>query len=273
MDKNTTTGLILIGAVIIAFMFLNKPAEKETSSNPATTEQKNSSRNDIDSQPESVLNINSDNSTNESINSDLSSDSISMEESLEEIENRKEIYGIFYNAAVGIEKDYALENDKIKLSFSNKGAKITKVEMVEKDTNGTYLYRTHKDFVSDTNLPMALFEKETSSMNLTLVDAEKVIPISTENLYFQLIKQNDSCLVFRADAGADDKYLEFIYCLPFGKHEVEFNINYHKMEYDIKPSVDLSWSMLGLSTEKLAEGIRNFVIDQNKLEAALAEKL
>ena len=28
-----------------------------------------------------------------------------------------------------------------------------------------------------------------------------------------------------------------------------------------------------MATEKLAEGIRNFVIDQNKLEAALAEKL
>lgn len=173
MDKNTTTGLILIGAVIIAFMFLNKPAEKETSSNPSTTEKKISSKNNFDNQTESVLNINRDNSTNESIDSDLSIDSISIEENLEEIENRKEIFGIFYNAAVGIEKDYALENDKIKLSFSNKGAKITMVEMVEKDTNGTYLYRTHKDFVSDTNLPIALFEKETSSMNLTLVDAEK----------------------------------------------------------------------------------------------------
>ena len=27
MDKNTLTGLILIGAVIISFMFLNKPNE------------------------------------------------------------------------------------------------------------------------------------------------------------------------------------------------------------------------------------------------------
>jgi transaldolase len=28
-----------------------------------------------------------------------------------------------------------------------------------------------------------------------------------------------------------------------------------------------------MATEKLAEGLRNFVIDQNKLEKALAEKL
>ena len=27
MDKNTVTGLVLIGAVLVAFMFLNKPSE------------------------------------------------------------------------------------------------------------------------------------------------------------------------------------------------------------------------------------------------------
>ena len=35
MDKNTTTGLILIGAVVMAFMFLNKPQEP-TPENPKT---------------------------------------------------------------------------------------------------------------------------------------------------------------------------------------------------------------------------------------------
>jgi YidC/Oxa1 family membrane protein insertase len=258
MDKNTTTGLILIGAVIIAFMFLNKPAEKEVSSNSSAYDEKSSNKSNVDNQIETISKSNSGNISKETTNSNLSSDSINLKESQEDIDNRKEIFGIFYNAATGSEKEYALENNKIKLSFSSKGAKITKAEMVEKDTNGTYLYRTHKDFVSDTNLPMALFEKETSSMNLTLVDAEKVIPISTENLYFQLVRQNDSCLVFRADAGENDKYLEFMYCLPYGKHEVDFNINYHKIEYDIKPSVDLSWSMLGLSTEKLAEDERMY---------------
>ena len=37
MDKNTTTGLILIGAVVLAFMFLNKPQEP-LETNSAVTE-------------------------------------------------------------------------------------------------------------------------------------------------------------------------------------------------------------------------------------------
>ncbi len=34
MDKNTTTGLILIGAVVMAFMFLNQPNDQPNPTNP-----------------------------------------------------------------------------------------------------------------------------------------------------------------------------------------------------------------------------------------------
>ncbi len=36
MDKNTTTGLILIGAVIMAFMFLNQSNDQTNSVNPVS---------------------------------------------------------------------------------------------------------------------------------------------------------------------------------------------------------------------------------------------
>ena len=79
--------------------------------------------------------------------------------------------------------------------------------MVELDENGKYKYRTYNSFFSDENKPISLFEKETSQMSLTIVDAEKVIPVETSDLFFDLVKRNDSLLVFRASAGSDDKYL------------------------------------------------------------------
>jgi YidC/Oxa1 family membrane protein insertase len=94
-------------------------------------------------------------------------------------------------------------------------------------------------------------------MSLTIVDAEKVIPVETSDLFFDLVKNNDSLLVFRASAGSDDKYLEFSYRLSSSNYDVDFEINYHNIENDIKPDVDLKWSMKGLSTEKLAEDERN----------------
>ena len=40
MDKNTTTGLILIGAVVIAFMYLNKPQEPQKTEQVVTSKSK-----------------------------------------------------------------------------------------------------------------------------------------------------------------------------------------------------------------------------------------
>ena len=256
MDKNTLTGLILIGAVVIAFMFLNKPNEniQNTSANNTTKSEDSEYSNQLNNRNKNDF-ISSNNSEKQD---NLNSDSSNLQSTEQDLESLKENFGLFYNCATGKENTYILKNDKIKLSISSKGAKIKRADMVELTEKGLYRYKTHNDFVNNVNAPLSLFDERTSSMSLTLVDAEKVIPIRTKDLFFKLVKQNDSCLVFRAQAGSDDKYLEFTYCLSEGKYEVDFNVRYHKIEYDIKPSVDLNWSIIGLSTEKLANDERMY---------------
>lgn len=254
MDKNTTTGLILIGAVVMAFMFLNQPNEQPSPTNPV------SQSNEVISDGNSTEVTEFKSTTNSDAELDIdSTDNIIFQKLLAQKENEKliENYGIFYGSVKGEEKDYFLENDKIRLSFSSKGARITNAEMVELDENGQFKYRTYNSFFSDENKPISLFEKETSQMSLTIVDAEKVVPVETSDLFFDLVKNNDSLLVFRANAGSEDKYLEFSYRLSNGNYDVDFEINYHNIENDIKSDVDLKWSMKGLSTEKLAEDERN----------------
>jgi YidC/Oxa1 family membrane protein insertase len=254
MDKNTTTGLVLIGAVVMAFMFLNQPNEQP---NPTSS---TSQSNEVisDGNRTEVTEFKTTTSSESEIEID-SADNIIFQKLLAQKEKEKliENYGIFYGSVTGEEKDYFLENDKIRLSFSSKGARITNAEMVELDEKGQYKYRTYSSFFNDENKPLSLFEKETSQMSLTIVDAEKVIPVETSDLFFDLVKNNDSLLVFRASAGSDDKYLEFSYRLSSSNYDVDFEIHYHNIENDIKPDVDLKWSMKGLSTEKLAEDERN----------------
>tara|TARA_B100001287_G_scaffold97572_1_gene82051 strand:- start:714 stop:2618 length:1905 start_codon:yes stop_codon:yes gene_type:complete len=256
MDKNTLTGLILIGAVVIAFMFLNKPNEniQNTSTNNTTKSEDSEYSNQLNKQNKNDFISSNSNEKQGNLNSDSSI----LQSTEQDLESLKENFGLFYNCATGKENTYILKNDKIKLSISSKGAKIKRADMVELTDKGLYKYKTHNDFVSNVNEPLSLFDERTSSMSLTLVDAEKVIPIRTKDLFFKLVKQNDSCLVFRAQAGSDEKYLEFTYCLSEGKYEVDFNVRYHKIEYDIKPSVDLNWSIIGLSTEKLANDERMY---------------
>ena len=253
MDKNTTTGLILIGAVVLAFMFLNKPQEPL---------ENNSAVNEVDDVSSSKSQaINSVNTTlQESSLNDLDSADMIIYQKLKEQQEQEELierYGLFFQSVSGQEENYNLENDKIKLSISNKGARITSAQMVELDERGQYKYRTYNSFFSNVNKPISLFEKETSQMSLTIVDAEKVIPVETSDLFFNMVKNNDSLLVFRAFAGSSDKYLEFSYRLSEGKYDVDFEINYQNIENEIKSDVDLKWSMKGLSTEKLAEDERN----------------
>ena len=253
MDKNTTTGLILIGAVVLAFMFLNKPKEPL---------ENNSAVNEVDDVSSSKSQaINSVNTTlQESSLNDLDSADMIIYQKLKEQQEQEELierYGLFFQSVSGQEENYNLENDKIKLSISNKGARITSAQMVELDERGQYKYRTYNSFFSNVNKPISLFEKETSQMSLTIVDAEKVIPVETSDLFFNMVKNNDSLLVFRAFAGSSDKYLEFSYRLSEGKYDVDFEINYQNIENEIKSDVDLKWSMKGLSTEKLAEDERN----------------
>ena len=193
MDKNTTTGLILIGAVVLAFMFLNKPQEPSITNTTATE------FNDIDSS-KSEVKSSVNNTIQESAFNDLDSVDMIIYQKLKDQQEQEELierYGIFYGSVSGQEKNYSLENDKIKLFFTNKGARITNAQMVELDDNGLFKYRTYQDFINNENNPISLFEEKTSAMSLSLVDAEKVVPIESEDLFFDLVKQNDSLLVFR----------------------------------------------------------------------------
>ena len=156
MDKNSTTGLILIGAVVMAFMFLNQPNEQPNPTNPV------SQSNEVisDGNSTELTEFKTTTSSDAEIEID-SADNIIFQKLLAQKENEKliENYGIFYGSVKGEEKDYFLENDKIRLSFSSKGARITNAEMVELDENGQFKYRTYNSFFSDENKPISLFEK------------------------------------------------------------------------------------------------------------------
>ncbi|MCH1612965.1 MAG: hypothetical protein L7S72_06685, partial [Flavobacteriales bacterium] len=111
MDKNTTTGLILIGAVVMAFMFLNQPNEQP---NPTSSA---SQSNEVisDGNRIEVTEFKSTTSSDSEIEID-SADNIIFQKLLAQKENERliENYGIFYGSVKGEEKDFFLENDKIR---------------------------------------------------------------------------------------------------------------------------------------------------------------
>ena len=251
MDRNTTTGLILIGAVMVAFFMLNQPPQQNIQEEKA--EKQIQKESDIEQKESLEIVVNDTNSNSLSVEDSIIGAKLAEQKEQQRLINE---FGVFYKAGIGIEKDFTLQNDKISLAISSKGGSINEAKMIEKSEDGKYKYKTHHDFVNEIEEPLSLFEKGSSTMSLVVEDIENSSLIYTKDLFFESVSSTDSSLILRANAGTADQYLQYTYLLPKGKYDVEFQIDYHNLDNVIDPQVDFEWGMKGLSTEKLADDER-----------------
>ena len=251
MDRNTTTGLILIGAVMVAFFMLNQPPQQNIQEEKA--EKQIQKESDIEQKESLEIVVNDTNSNSLSVEDSIIGAKLAEQKEQQRLINE---FGVFYKAGIGIEKDFTLQNDKISLAISSKGGSINEAKMIEKSDDGKYKYKTHHDFVNEIEEPLSLFEKGSSTMSLVVEDIENSSLIYTKDLFFESVSSTDSSLILRANAGTADQYLQYTYLLPKGKYDVEFQIDYHNLDNVIHPQVDFEWGMKGLSTEKLADDER-----------------
>ncbi len=264
MDKNTLTGILLIGAIFIAFLYLN---QEEADVNKQTANQEQPSKKGTSNTNESTIELpkNPADTTKaaDTTKSDSPySDSIRIDSiNVKEIKSKKEDYGIFYTALEGEKEYYTLKNNKISIRISNKGGRIVDVSMVEMDS-GLYKYRTHADYIANNNIPLKLFEESSSDQNLRIKVNDLFgdpIPINTREFYFNLdtVKSTDSSMFFNIKTEDPTKTIQFSYLLSKDKYHVNYNIDYINLgnEIDIT-DVGLNWSVKGLSTEKLASDER-----------------
>ena len=258
MDKNTLIGIVLIGLIFIAFMFVNQK-EQEAIERANQAQQTSVQENEIISNSSIVS---SSDTTINDFNNVISEDNLENADSISglsaaQLARRKQKFGIFHPALEGEKKYSYLENDKIKIKFSNIGARIVEVFLVQKDENGNYIYKTHADFVNNQNNPIQLFEEQTSNQELSFNIKDEFgdyIPVSTKNLFFENTLENDSTILFRLKSENPQKSLVFRYLLPSKSFHVDYSIDYSSVEDEIDlGSSRLDWSMKGLSTEKLAD--------------------
>ncbi len=152
-------------------------------------------------------------------------------------EKSKQTYGAFAENASGNESFYVLENSKIKLTLTNKGAKPAKVELSE--------FKTY--FQED--LYLLTGNGDAFTLNFFMQNR----PISTEDLYFEAVETQDSAFagekaqkaVFRLYADSSS-FVEFIYTLEPDNYVVDFDIKFVGMQNYIPKStnyLDLYWSV------------------------------
>ena len=214
-DKNSLIGLLLMGFILIIFNTYFFPQVEV-----AETEKKNTT--------EIVTTINE-------VQIEQSQTKIIADAIVDSIINKQYInqYGIFANTATGSEQESILENDKLKITFSNKGGRITSVIL--------------KEFQTHDSLPLQLFDRDSSRFNLQFSVGQA---IETENLFFSS-KQNGNSLSMKLIADTYH-YVEYIYTIT-DDYLIDFDINLVGMEKIVPSGVNymnLEWQMKTPQTEK-----------------------
>lgn len=209
-DKNSLIGLLLMGFILIIFnlYILEPPEAPKEEPKLANTENKEPFKKQQDNK----------------------------EDQKEEIKkNQQQInqYGVFGNAIEGIEKESFLENDKLKITFSNKGGRITSVIL--------------KEFETYEGSSLQLFDADSSKFNLQFSIGKA---IETKDLYFESKKdRNTLSMKLIADTNS---YIEYIYTIS-DDYLIDFDLNLIGME-DLIPSnwsnLYLDWQMKTPQTEK-----------------------
>lgn len=272
MDKNTITGLLLIGAILLGFTYFNqedqtKIAQEQQEQALTIKDSLSKIEKEIPKEVKEIapVSLKDDSTFLTSVPENIKIDAVLLQNYIDSVENfNKSVetvalkqklegeFGSFYPSASGSQEYTTLENDKLIVLFSNKGGRIASVKLKE--------YQSYLSYMEDENTidPLQLFDEETSNQSLLLMNKGK--KIDTKNLFFKSSlnkSDNSQILTYIATTSDSDKYLQYTYTIKEGTYDVDFQINYVNLQTELNlAETEMNWQLQGLTTEKLASDQR-----------------
>ena len=219
MDKNTLIGFLLIGVVLVAFSWFNRP----------TPEQIEAQRHYQDSiakiEYAQQMDLVREAQREAFVKDSLENLPDSVRASL-----LRQDFGVFANVMTGTETYTTLQNDVLELRVSNKGGRIC--------------YARLKEFDNYKGEPLVLFDENSSSLTFNLVTAASQV-LSTDELYFTPVKGDDpNQLIMRLQV-ENGRHLDLTYTLEPGSYRVGYRIQGTGLNGLLAPStnaLDIAWT-------------------------------
>jgi len=203
MDKNNVIGLILIFMCLMAYTFLNQKSPEEI----AELKRLQDSTELAQQAP-----VKLDQPANTSTAQVPTAPMVELSDSAKQVALGSK-FGIFSAAGAGTEEEHVLENDLMKVTFTNKGGRIKEVEMKQ----------YHKMLTDSAKTVLKLFEDQKNKFDYIFPIAG-VGKIRSGDLYFNSTK-NSNAITFRADAGSG-RYFEQKYTLNPDNYELDYDIQF-----------------------------------------------
>ena len=211
MDKNTLVGFTLIGAVLIGFSIWNRPSQEEMEraqryQDSIQTAQLEAAQLEAQAAAQSTQALTLDSTS------------------------------LFFGANQDTEQFTTLENNLVKVTFSNKGGRVVSA--------------TLKDYNNQQGEPLTLFNEEESALNFAFEGKNE--NILTEDLFFQPTHVTDSTVTMRLQTtGAG--YIDFAYRLLPDAYMVNFDIRAVGMQNFFPAAlktVNIDWAQRARQQEK-----------------------
>jgi YidC/Oxa1 family membrane protein insertase len=218
MDRNTIIGFTLIFLIFIAWQQFLGPSPEEQ----AEQQRIQDSIALVQQQADSRAQLGEPDETNTTANTTPSPSPAEVVVEDDSIRNSRMAteFGPFAISAQGQEEDILIENDLMKITFTNKGGRIKEVELKEH-------YKVLEDEEGNqTKIPLKLLEDDKNRFDYFLPIA--TLPsggVNTSDLYFEA-KREDNGIVFRANAG-EGRYFEQRYIVKDGEYLIDYDV---KME-------------------------------------------
>ncbi|MBQ0049783.1 MAG: membrane protein insertase YidC [Bacteroidales bacterium] len=191
MDKNTITGFVLIGTVLVGFSYFSRPSKEEIEAQERYNQELREAavRDSIRQATQDSINAIQDDSTRLALRTDSTK--------------------AFFNHRDGEEKEIVLKNNKVAVTLNTHGGTLTNATLL-----GDYKARDKKS-------PVTLLSAERTKMQLILEGRKELI--NSEDYYFDAVNQTDSTVTMRLTA-ANGGTLDFNYKLRPNSFMTDFTV-------------------------------------------------
>src|SRR5574344_1878202 len=239
MNKNTILGFVLIGAILLGFSWYNTKLYKEQAREKFVTDSIAKVKAAKEAKiADSIRIANGD--TLKTISSDTTkkTDSALMAGAAPVYKD-----SVLEVASKGVEEFYQLNNDKVSIKFTNKGAQAYAVLI--------------KNYYTYDSLGLYLMKSNSSKFGLSLYANQQ---INTSDFYYTKVDKTDSTLVMRLYFSATS-YIEHSYKLSKGSYLMDFNVRMKGMDKYIPKnvtSVGVDWKMNVPRLEKGYDNEKNY---------------
>ena len=213
MDKNTITGLVLIGVLLVGFSILSRPSQEQ-----------------LEAQQHYYDSI-------AQVQREAELKAKAAEALANEKMTRRDSTALFFQAMQGADSLVTIENNVASLTLSTKGGTIYKSVLKE-----------YKE--QDKETPLTLFRGGDAELNFLFYNTRETI--QTKDYYFTPVQQTNSSVTMRLQADSAS-YIDFRYTMHPDNYLVDFDIQAVGMDGKLASTnkhVDIEWSERARQIEK-----------------------